>query len=128
MVPSATPVPSPTLDPCSVVTFTVIQIWPGNSNFYLYNSQMQIIDITGISYSWASAGPLTRIEFNPELLVTFSPAEPGPVYVTSADFNQRAPLGFGTRALFFFFSGPAATAAHTLTVELDGVCTITHSQ
>jgi hypothetical protein len=110
------------------VSFTVIQIWPGNSTFYLYNSQMQIIDITAISYSWASAGPLTRIEFNPELLVTFSPAEPGPVYVTSADFNQRAPLGFGTRALFFFFSGPAATAAHTLTVELDGVCTITHSQ
>jgi len=127
-VPSATPTSTPTLDPCSVVSFTVIQIWPGNSNFYMYNSSMQLIDITAITYSWAAAGPLTRIEFNPQLLVTFSPADPGPIGITSDDFNQRAPMGFGTRALFFFFSGSGATAAHTLTVELEGVCTITHSQ
>ena len=123
-----TPTLTPTVDPCSVVSFTVIQIWPGNSNFYLYNSQMQIIYITGITYSWAAAGSLTKIEFNPELLMTFSPAAPPPIYVTSAQFNQAAPLGFGTRALFFFFEGSTATAAHTLTVELNGVCTITHTQ
>jgi len=128
VTPSITPTLAPTLDPCSVVSFTVIQIWPGNSNFYMYNSQMNLIDITAITYSWTSPGSLTQIEFNPQVLVDFAPAEPSPLSVTSADFNQRAPLGFGTRALFFFFSGSTATTSHTLEVELNGICTITHNQ
>jgi hypothetical protein len=112
----------------TVVSITQVIIEPGKSSFYLRNSQMQIIDITAITYSWASAGPLTRIDWEPETLVTFNPAAPPPVHVVSSQFAQRAPLGYGTRALMFMFSGSTPTAAHTLTVELEGLCTIRHVQ
>jgi hypothetical protein len=86
---------------------------------------MQLIYITRLAYSWAYAGPLTRIDFEPEILMTYAAPYPGgPVYLNDEEFNQPAPLGYGTRALIFYFAASSPTLAHTLTIDLDGVCTV----
>jgi hypothetical protein len=85
---------------------------------------MQMIYITHIAYSWAGAGPLSRVDFEPEMLVTYgTPVDP-PVYISDTEFNQPAPLGFGTRAVIFYFASTSPTLAHTLTIQFDGVCTL----
>ena len=57
--------------------------------------------------------------------MTYNPPRPsGPVYINDEEFNQPAPIGYGTRALMFHFAASPPTLAHMLTIDFDGVCTL----
>jgi len=140
--PTATPVPPTAGAPempaaeassvpgsaCEVTSVTQVIIEPGMSAFYLFNGRMEIVEITGFSYEWTGAGQVISVDWEPEHLANIEPPAASKLQLDRSAFAQPALAGYGTRALIFRFSGGSPTTSHTLSIELDGICTITDSQ